>query len=454
MNKDIKAIVEQYSALHLKVNKGERHRIMRSGIGRGSLWITPRTNWYSVTLGGKEVEALMYNFLHTHFGAEDGEDYKGRWKWWNITDLGDVAKIIRHFGVDENRPMDIGSQDVVTKGSESLREMGMKKLTRICFNTRNWQRPSGDAVKLEGPNSYVSQHGFGHEEWLFRSDWHVDGWRYGFLQGVNKSRKKLLKQNEPFDLTLFTIQPDTRRRYVATITAVECLGNQQADEAIKIFKEKGWFDTMVEDIKVVGGDAKALGNSPEAGDILNIRFRLENIGWFKADEYAHQHDPVTHCNRYRLYDVSQIEQKGGSSTMRIRKGSDSLPKVGPVSRRGTTPITYTPEHALMQKKLLIELKKQFPAADIVREMDNIDIRVRTKTELLLFEIKSDMEPRIVIRQALGQILEYAFYYQRKEQLPMRLIIVGRRQLSSVEEEYLELLRQKFFLPLEYRFIDL
>lgn len=97
LNTDIKAIVEQCPVLQCHVNKGERHRITRSGIRRGSLWVTPRTNCYCVTPTG-EVEALLGNFLHTRFGAESGEDYKGRWKWWNITDLRDVSKIIQRLG--------------------------------------------------------------------------------------------------------------------------------------------------------------------------------------------------------------------------------------------------------------------------------------------------------------------------------------------------------------------
>ncbi len=82
--------------LHFQVNKGERHRITRSGITRGSLWVAPRTDGYCITPAG-EVETLMYDFLHTNFGNERGEDYKGRWKWWNITDCGDVARVIQHF---------------------------------------------------------------------------------------------------------------------------------------------------------------------------------------------------------------------------------------------------------------------------------------------------------------------------------------------------------------------
>jgi len=97
MNTDIKAIVEQFPLLQLQVNKGERHRIMRSGIKRGSLWIAPRAHYYSVTPSG-EVEVLLDHFLRSHFGAETGQDYKGRWRYWDIPDLDGVAKIIHRFG--------------------------------------------------------------------------------------------------------------------------------------------------------------------------------------------------------------------------------------------------------------------------------------------------------------------------------------------------------------------
>src|SRR5689334_22452310 len=97
MNRDVIAIVKQRPLLHFQVNKGERYRITHSRIRRGSLWITPRTSSYCVTPTG-EVEALLYHFLQTHFGPENGQHSKGIWKWWNITDLGDVTKIIQRLG--------------------------------------------------------------------------------------------------------------------------------------------------------------------------------------------------------------------------------------------------------------------------------------------------------------------------------------------------------------------
>ncbi len=97
MNTNIKDIIQGCPTLYFKVNKGERHRIMRSDIGRGSLWISPRISGYNVIPTG-DVEALMLHFLRDHYGSESGEDYKGRWKYWNIPDIAGVAAIIQRFG--------------------------------------------------------------------------------------------------------------------------------------------------------------------------------------------------------------------------------------------------------------------------------------------------------------------------------------------------------------------
>jgi hypothetical protein len=96
MNRDIKSIVEQCPLLHIKLNKGERHRIMRNGIGRGSLWVTPKSYYNSVTTTG-EVATLINDLLCRHFGAETGEDHHN-YKYWNNLKIGDVSEIIRYFG--------------------------------------------------------------------------------------------------------------------------------------------------------------------------------------------------------------------------------------------------------------------------------------------------------------------------------------------------------------------
>jgi hypothetical protein len=72
---------------------------------------------------------------------------------------------------------------------------------------------------------------------LFRAEWVIDGWRYAFIQGLNKSRRAYIGQ--PLDVTLFTIEPDKRRWLVATIYGLEALDDEQARGALDAFRSRG-----------------------------------------------------------------------------------------------------------------------------------------------------------------------------------------------------------------------
>jgi hypothetical protein len=95
MNARIEAFVKQYPMLRFQVNKGERYRITRSGIRRGSLWVEARskTNRYFVTPTG-EVADEVSDFLLNSFGGETSKDYRGR--SWHVSEIG-VSKIIQRF---------------------------------------------------------------------------------------------------------------------------------------------------------------------------------------------------------------------------------------------------------------------------------------------------------------------------------------------------------------------
>jgi hypothetical protein len=336
----------------------------------------------------------------------------------------------------------------------------MHKIARIAFNSSDWRRPTGDARKHEAAKTYSHTHGFGHEEWLFRSEWQIDGWRYAFVQGVNKSRTKLLKSSQPFHLTLFTIQPDKRRRYVATIKDVECLDDTQAAEAVKVFKRKGWLNIMISEIKDVDGDVSGLGKAEYVTSVVNVRFRSRNVFRFTPETYAMPGDPILNLNRYRLFDAPNIWGQDEPSVETIRsgkierKGSKDKPGAKSFLRRPTGAVECTPEHARMQALLMDQLEREYPGSKILREQDFIDVSLKTKDQLILFEIKSDLNPRSVIRQALGQLLEYAYHPTRKHPLPPQLEIVGRQPLSKEDDKYLEYLKTAFSLPLSYRVVKL
>lgn len=327
-----------------------------------------------------------------------------------------------------------------------------RKLARIAFNSGGWKKPTGDAGELESGETYNARNKFGHEDWLFRDEWVIDGWRYAFIQGMNKSRKAYL--GESLNVTLYTLQPDRRRRLVATINGLEALGDQQARDAVDVFRAKGWLKTMQDEVKAIGGTAEALGNPEWAEHVLNVRFRLANVDAYSPETFLPDDEWIRDRHRYMLYklepsDLERIERYAPG-----RRGSQEAPKIHKLFRRGVKPVEYTPEHDRMQARLMAELQQEYGKDHVWREQDFVDLRVETENELIYFEIKTDLDPRVVIRHALGQIIEYAYHPARAGRRPDKLVIVGRTELGEQEVTYLSDLCERFSLPVCYRVVSI
>ncbi len=345
----------------------------------------------------------------------------------------------------------VGATPSVTPEAETTLA-GTDRLARIAYNSSGWQRPTGEAGTQESGETYNAQNKFGHEDWLFRAEWVLDGWRYAFIQGLNKARESYLGQS--LNVTLYTIQPDKRRRLVATIYGIESLSDQQADDALNTFRDKGWLKTMQDEVRSIGGKAEALGAPEWAPHVLNVRFRQAGVDVHSPETFLADDEWLKNRHRYMLYklegaDCTRIEQ-----THAGRRGTQSSLNANPLFRRGTKPMSYTPEHARMQAKLLAELQSEYGKEHVWLETDYVDARVETDKELIFFEIKSDLDPRAVIRQALGQLLEYAYHPAREGRRPDRIVIVGRTALGAEDTGYLNRLCKDFTLPLSYRVVAL
>lgn len=332
----------------------------------------------------------------------------------------------------------------------------MTYITRVCYNSSNWQRPTGDAE--EAANTFRAINGYGHEEWLFRFEWQIGGWQYGFIQGVNKGWEARLERGERIaDVVIFTIDELRRRRYVARIRDLEFLDEAQGTAVLNHYKKVGWYDLMLNEIDAVGGRREGLGNADWAPYILNVRFRPEEVEWYPVDTFAAENDPVQFYNRYQLIDIGEsvaLPEPAPSKRLRGRKGMDTPPSQTPYVRNGSASRECSPEHAMIQQALFEELKAEYPAGRIIFEENFVDVTVLTKQEKLLFEIKSDFSTRKVLRQAIGQLLEYAYYSGEQSDLDLRLIAVGRTSLSAEDGRYLEYLRNTLGLPLEYRQVQM
>lgn len=173
--------------------------------------------------------------------------------------------------------------------------------TRLAYNSQHWRRPATAAEVQEAGDTYRNENGFGHEDWLFRDEWQLDGWRYAFVQGVNNSRARLLREGKPFNLRLFTMPAPGDRRAVAEIRDVECLDDRAAEVAVAAYEELGWLDTMRAEVAAAGGRPEALDETGQASHILNLRYRIDNLSMLDADTPLPPDDPVHRLKRYGLY---------------------------------------------------------------------------------------------------------------------------------------------------------
>ena len=67
---------------------------------------------------------------------------------------------------------------------------------------------------------------------------------YTFLQPVHKSFHNVT--GKTIDILLYTISPTGDRLYAGGISNCEVLQVDQAREALKVYKKRGWLKSMVE----------------------------------------------------------------------------------------------------------------------------------------------------------------------------------------------------------------
>ncbi len=177
--------------------------------------------------------------------------------------------------------------------------------TRLCYNTSDWQHPTGHGQTEEAPGVFPNKFNFGFEEWLFRKDFeHPKGSRYRFLQGVNQGSSK--HRGECHDVTLFVIEGQ-RRRLVATIKNVYFLRDDEWDDAMNTFAQRGWNTIMENEITAVGGEPAALYNKDYTQTHLNIRYNPVDVHLYQPKTYLNNNPWVMRRWRYSLYRLNNNE---------------------------------------------------------------------------------------------------------------------------------------------------
>lgn len=328
-------------------------------------------------------------------------------------------------------------------------------VTRICWNTQGWQRPSGNAKSLETGKTFSRMNGFGHEEWLFRKGWELGGWRYGFLQGINVASDTYRNQS-PLNVALYSVDPSKQKRLVGEIRGLEVLSEQEAADALAAFSEYGWLATMQQEIEAKQGNADLLRTVQDGREVFNVRYRPENAIYFDDLPPLMASYVTPNSTRYQMHKLpgSLLGDLGLSTHQRGRAESTANLCTAPTQRKASSAVTVDPVHNRMQLRLVEALKVEHPGKTVSREKNYVDVTVEDETTIWIYEIKSDLTPRSVLRNAIGQLLEYAYYGTSRTKRVV-LTAVGRRTLETDVEakEFLDSLKAQFNLEINYRDIS-
>ena len=319
----------------------------------------------------------------------------------------------------------------------------MEKIARLCWNTSEWRRPSGRNGKSKSNDSYENEMGFGHEDWLLDdSKIMPDGYHYGFLEPMRVKGDRHF--GKVYDIHLFTISPNKQKVYIGCLKNAVGVSSEESQEVFSYYQEKGWLSEMQHDVLYVGGTVKDFTPS----FMFNIKFRFEEALIYYSNQPILKPDSVWH--RYNLMD------KKGS--FEFEKDDDGNIKVldtcvfERIIKAGK--IQIDPLHKKIQNAIVDLLKGQYSDLQMESCTDNtikqrVDIKGFSKAEKEwhFFEVKT-MSAKRSIREALGQILEYAHY--PNVDAAKKLFIVGPEPPDEKDKAYMQLLREKYNLQIWFR----
>lgn len=328
----------------------------------------------------------------------------------------------------------------------------IKKLSRICWNSNNWKKPSGDEGKSKNKDSYEYQYGFGHEEWIFDTNKIIDGYHYAYLQSIyNHGDRKCV-----YDISLYTIKSEGNKKiryWLGEIIQVEAVDAEESKRILNIYKEKGWYNEMKAQLGAVGADTYEFDKIREE-DFFVIRFKPENL--LSVTPYSFPYtDPAVPSNYYNLLNfICNPSINRQNESFRFVSGNKDKKEIGNrENSKSDIEIKYL--HNSIQKGLYDLLCSEY-GDDNVGTGNNtgynsrIDVAVRLSNSTFNFyEIKTGTSVLACIREALGQIIEYV-HFRRIPVSVDKMFIIGMCPPNEEEIRYIENLRREYNIPIYYR----
>lgn len=331
--------------------------------------------------------------------------------------------------------------------------MNEKKLARICWNSNNWQKPSGKYGKSKNP--YVNEMivGYGHEEWLLDLEKIIDGFHYAYLQAIGAHREKYI--GKVFDISLYSIDCYTKIRWwIGEIKNVHIIPEEESIKVLSIYKKKGWYAEMMEQLKDVDADFRDFQNiHPEY--FASIKFRIKDINLLDTPLQFSSNDDAVTSDYYNLKNFVSTPRLSLPNKFSFKSGHSQKGEKA-IANYEAHKKTIDLFHNRIQEKVYNQLcsvyKKQNVGTEVSVNGDSkIDLVVKNNRSFTFYEIKTSNSLLKCIREAIPQLLEYAYFPNTIN--ASKLVIISHNRMTTDAEIYLKHLRKKFNLPIFYQHFD-
>lgn len=220
-----------------------------------------------------------------------------------------------------------------------------------------------------------------------------------------------------------------------------------------IFELKGFpelFRSMIKDKLAVCGLVAGATDAQVVDAALSVALNqvvgltpLEYRTWLKQEvlELEEHADPLE--VEVQLSETDQLQFVPGH----LQRGAEDR-----TLRASGKEISVTQLHNRIQNQLFELFSREYGAESVGTEQlignaNRVDLVVRLDGETRFYEIKTSAFARIAIRQAIPQLLEYAFYpNQNRADV---LVIVAPGEPTPDDLAYIGYLRSRFSIPIEY-----
>lgn len=368
----------------------------------------------------------------------------------NTTDINEILNVFDHL---------IIAYEEVEFGKYEIE----KRIARLTWNDNGWVKPSGLEGKSEDKETHEGKYGYGHEEWLFDTSKLIDGYHYGFLEPIRKEQQAY--ENKSYDVWVYTINKLTKKRYwIGEINNVEVLDNDEAERIKELYIQNGWHQEM--ESQIIQSGANANGFSDWKGvDLFNIKYHPTNLKLNDSYFELPKEHKVYKQHRYSFagydeeLDLSNATKGFTFNSETEEKHSENNPIGSTIYTREPKAIEVTYLHKAISDGLKSKLKVQFGSKNVKTEVNagygnnKIDLVVKHQDEYIFYEIKSYNSSRTSIREALGQLLEYCAWTNKKN--ATKLVIVSQL-LGDTEDAkiYIKHIRNTFSIPIYFQTFDL